>query len=254
MGYPNDEPICICLNFGVLCCGVVGSGKTDGEDTGMITRKFDRLVRFDERSREFPIRALVSKSAKPRSYTWSCPVCLDQGSEGACTGFAVSQEAAARPVKVTGITNAVARKVYKRAQQLDEWKGEDYEGSSVLGAMKAGQELGWYTEYRWAFGEEDLALAIGYKGPAVLGVNWYEGMGNADKDGLIHITGRLLGGHAILCNGYNHRKRIYRLHNSWGDQWGRQGDCFITAEDMMRLLSMRGEACIPVVRKKGVKK
>lgn len=28
---PNDKLICICLNFGVLCCGVVGSGKTDGE-------------------------------------------------------------------------------------------------------------------------------------------------------------------------------------------------------------------------------
>ena len=60
-------------------------------------RVFDRLVQFDERSRAFPIRALIDADAKPRSYTWQCPVWLDQGTEGACVGFGVSHEAAARP-------------------------------------------------------------------------------------------------------------------------------------------------------------
>lgn len=217
----------------------------------MITRTFDRLARFDERSRKYPIRALFSKHVTPRTKTWRCPVWLDQGTEGACTGFAVSHEAAASPVRVRGINADVARSIYHRARQLDEWPGENYEGSSVLGAMKAGQERGWYSEYRWAFGEEDLALAISYSGPAVLGINWYEGMSRPDRDGLIHPTGRQTGGHAILCRGYNATTKLYRLRNSWSFRWGVRGDCFISAAELSALLQNSGEACIPVVRQKG---
>jgi hypothetical protein len=144
----------------------------------------------------------------------------------------------------------VAREIYKRARQIDEWPGEDYEGSSVLAAMKAGQEKGWYQEYRWAFGEEDLALAVSRKGPCVLGINWYEGMCEIDSKGYIHPTGKLLGGHAILCKGYNVRKERYTLHNSWGRNWGIYGACYISKADMFSLLQMQGEACIPIIRSK----
>lgn len=215
-----------------------------------VTRVFDRRVRFDERSRNYPVRALIAADARPRSYTWRCEKWLDQGREGACTGFALAHEAAGRPVVVAGITNITAQDVYHRARELDEWPGEDYEGSSVLGAMKAGMERGWYKEYRWAFGEADLALAIGHCGPAVLGINWYEGMLTPDLFGKIRVSGAVAGGHAILCNGYNARRREYRLHNSWGEDWGQRGECIIGADDMARLLREQGEACIPVVRLK----
>lgn len=211
-------------------------------------RIFDRREHFDERSRDYPIRTMIRSLAKPRSYTWRCNVQLDQKSEGACAAFAMCHEAAARPVEVAGITNAVARSLYKRAQELDEWPGEDYEGSSVLAAMKAGQERGWYESYRWAFGEDDLALAIGYKGCAVLGIPWYEGMNTPDKNGLISVTGKYLGGHAICCRGINIKTGLYRLRQSWNETWGILGDCFISREDMVRLLKQNGEACIPIVR------
>lgn len=216
-----------------------------------IPRIFDRIRRFDRRSHNYPIRSILPRLVKPRSYTWRCDVQLDQGSEGACTGFGTSQEAAARPVVVKGITNDVARKVYYRARQLDDYPGEDYEGSSVLGAVKAGVELGWYKEYRWAFGEADLALAVGHKGPAILGVNWYSGMSEPDADGVIHVTGKLMGGHCIVCIGYNHTRRMYLLQNSWGKKWGIDGRCWISAADMATLLNRRGEACIPLVRAYG---
>lgn len=211
--------------------------------------KFGRRIQFDERSRNFPIRQII-KEAKRRSYTWSCKEVLDQGSEGSCTGFSVAHEAIARPVVIKNVTAKIAREIYKRAQQLDEWPGEDYEGSSVLAAIKAGQEKGWYKEYRWAFSEEDLALAVGYKGPAVIGVYWYEGMMEPDRKGLIKVEGDTLGGHAILCNGFNVKTGLYRLHNSWGWNWGISGECFISSADMARLLKEDGEACIPVVRGK----
>lgn len=215
------------------------------------SRVFGRLIEFDRRSREFPIRALFGPGAQRRSYTWDCPVWLDQGREGACVGFSISHEAAADPVPVAGVTNATARALYKRAQQLDDMPGEDYEGTSVLAGMKAGVEKGWYEEYRWAFGEDDLAVAIGAKGPAVLGIEWREGMLTPDAAGRIRPTGRVVGGHAILCRGYSAKNGMYRLRNSWGRKWGVDGDCFVSAADVRLLLSSRGEACIPLKRLMG---
>lgn len=212
-----------------------------------LRRVYDRVVHFDERSREFPARAAI-RSFAPRSRTWTCYVNLDQGVEGMCAGFAVSHEAASTPAVVPGITNAVARQVYRQAQRLDEWPGESYSGTSVLAAMKAGKARGWWAGYRWAFGEKDLAFALGYLGPAVLGVNWYAGMETPDAAGQIHATGELMGGHAILCIGYDAAKKLYRLHNSWGKTWCIGGDCFISAVDMVKLLSENGEAAIPMKR------
>jgi hypothetical protein len=213
-----------------------------------VVRKFGRLVEFDERSRLFPIRKLLPAVAKPRSYTWSCGVTLDQGSTSACTGFAMAQEWAARPVVVKGVTNTTGNDIYRLAQELDEWPGTNYEGSSVLGAAKAAEQLGKILEYRWAFGVDDLILAIGYHGPAVLGVNWYNGMMNPDAKGIIRVTGGVAGGHAILCNGYSITTKLFRLHNSWGPSWGIKGECFVTKMDMSRLLSEQGECCVPVRR------
>jgi hypothetical protein len=211
--------------------------------------KFGRLVEFDERSRNFPVRELLATD-KLRSYTWSCGIVLDQGNIGACTGFSVAQEAAAKPAVIKNITNQTGLEVYRRAQQLDEWPGENYEGSSVLGAIKAGTEKGWYKEYRWAFSENDLALAVGHHGPAVIGINWYDSMSTPNGKGIITVSGEIAGGHAILCNGFNVKTGLYRLHNSWGNVWGINGECFISRLDMIRLLQEDGEACIPVVRLK----
>lgn len=216
----------------------------------MTDPRLDRLVEFDERSRDFPVRALLRAPAEafpPRSYTWRCDVWLDQRSEGACTGFATAHEAAARPVKVP-VTEAVAREVYRRARQLDQWPGEDYSGSSVIAAVKAGQERGWYGEYRWAFGLEDLKLAVGYRGPAILGVNWYSGMFSTDRDGFVHATGSVEGGHAVLCHSVNVPGRFFKLHNSWGQDWGVAGEARISWEDLDKLLREDGEACVPVKR------
>jgi hypothetical protein len=210
-------------------------------------RTFGRLVGFDERSRQFSIRTVMPE--KPlRSYTWKCRVNLDQGSEGACTGFSVAQEAAAKPVVVKNIDNAVAIAVYRRAQELDPWAGKQHEGSTVLAAMKAAVERGWYREYRWAFNIEDLAVAVGYVGPAVLGINWHRSMSCPDDSGRITVSGGIAGGHAILCNGINKKTKLFRLHNSWGPDWGLRGECFIHWDDLAALLNQDGEACIPLKR------
>lgn len=227
--------------------------------------RLGRLLEFDRRSFEFPILDPVTASYPPRSYTWACPEVLSQGNVGACVGFSITHELAARPVKV-GIPEAtrdLAMRIYHAAQKIDPWPGEAYEGTSVLAGIKVAAQLGYYSEYRWAFGVDDLILALGYKGPAVLGVNWYSAMFTPDPAGLIRPLGSHVGGHAILANGIRTVFRagnehsldtldrdltLIRLHNSWGSSWGQAGECFISAADLATLLGQAGEACIPVKR------
>lgn len=211
--------------------------------------KLDRLVQFDERSRNFPVRTLVAEKP-PRSYTWACTQYLDQGREGACVGFSWTHELVAKPVPILGLTNQTAQAIYKRAQMLDQWEGESYEGTSVIAGAKAVMEAGYLKEYRWAFGLDDLILAIGYRGPAVLGINWYEGMFDTDSNGFVRVTGGIAGGHAILARGVSVRNRFVLLHNSWGSDWGMNSTAKISFEDLDRLLREQGEACIPTFRTK----
>jgi hypothetical protein len=54
-------------------------------------RRFGRRIRFDPRSRAWPLREILPD--KPiRSYTWRCAACLDQGQEGSCVGHGVAHE------------------------------------------------------------------------------------------------------------------------------------------------------------------
>jgi len=209
----------------------------------------DRIVQFDERSRKYPIRAAV-KTKKERSYTWRCKIHLNQGAEGACVGFGIAHELAARPSEVKSLTNKFAReKIYWEAQKIDPWPGgaypgarPGYEGTSVLAGVKVAQKLGYFDSYYWGFSLNDLALGVGYRGPAVLGISWMEGMYDTDKKGFIHVTGSVAGGHCILCRGINVKKNYFLLRNSWGKNWGIDGDCKVSFLDMEKLLKDNGEA------------
>lgn len=212
-------------------------------------RRLDRLESFDEESRQFPISSTLDKKKKERSHTWRCNSWLDQKNEGACCGFGICHELAARPSEVQGLTNDYARtKIYWEAQKIDPWDGgaypganPRYEGTSVLAGIKVAQKLGWFDEYRWAFTFKDLILGVGYNGPAVLGIKWYNDMYRPDRNGFITPTGGVAGGHCIIANSVDVKKRIFTLHNSWGKNWGINGECHITFDDMEKLIKDRGE-------------
>lgn len=215
--------------------------------------RLGRIVQYDQRNRNFPIRRVLPTPLTPRSMTWLCSAYLDQGSVGACVGFCISHEGVARPDIVPGISYEVAMEVYKRAQELDPWPGTDYEGTSVLAGLKAGVERGWYQEFRWAFSLNDLILGVGHHGPAVLGVNWYDSMFTPDPDGMLHVNGSIAGGHSLLAVGVSIPKQKFRLHNSWGKSFGLLGDCFISFADMEKLLLEQGEAAFPRPPSRGAK-
>lgn len=228
----------------------------------------DRRVSFDEKSRGF--RAVEGIEEKPlRSKQWQCNTHNDQGSEGACVGFAWSHELAAKP-KVIETDADYALRIYNRARQLDEWEGEDYSGTSVLAGIKAVMEIEnskgnpLIKEYRWAFGAEDVVRTLGYKGPVVLGIEWHSSQYYPDENGRIWLNGDVVGGHAILAKGINivwkdpngpatfdnvdDLNSLITLHNSWGESWGKGGDAWFTVYELNYLLGRDGEACIPFRR------
>jgi hypothetical protein len=67
---------------------------------------------------------------------------LDQGTEGACTGFGLATNVnylLRRRKVIPDSTDVSPWMLYQLAKRYDEWPGEDYEGSSARGAMK-----GWH--------------------------------------------------------------------------------------------------------------
>jgi hypothetical protein len=219
--------------------------------------RLDRLVEFDEASREYPVGAVLGRVGAPQqpvTKLWPVGLWLNQGQEGACEGFGFGHELAAGPVPVAGLTDRFAREtIYWGTQKIDPWPGgaypgaiPSYEGTSVLsGAKFMTNTLHAYTGYHWAFSLNEVALAISYLGPVVLGIPWYAGMYKPNSSGVIRPTGSLVGGHCILAVGYDATAVTFRLHNSWGRSWGQDGAATIAGKDLDNLLHQQGEACIP---------
>lgn len=229
--------------------------------------RLDRLPQFDTRSRNFPVALdpLFSKTLKGKTH--QLPLRLDQGSEGACVGFSRAHDLAASPSPIKGMSDAKANEIYKLAQTLDEWPGENYSGTSVLAGVKAAQQLGCIGEYRWAFGIDDVLGAIASVGPVVFGIPWLDSMFDPDELGRLDCSGETAGGHAIIGRSihvprdgwivisrtWKGRTRTLRwksakpyvgLTNSWKDDWGVFGEAWIAADDLENLLDDWGEACI----------
>ena len=219
------------------------------DGTQVEDKALDRLEEFDEKSRNFPITA-VNKDKSFRSYTWRCLDWFDQGREGACVGFALGHELAARPAEVRGMHyDWLVRDVYWEAQKIDPWPGGSYpganpryDGTSILAGVKVLHKKKFFGEYRWAFGIDDLIMGLGRNGPATLGIPWYQNMYHPDSNGYIRKGGLRVGGHAILARAVNVRTETITLRNSWGKSWGKDGDCYIKFHDLEALLKERGEA------------
>lgn len=212
-------------------------------------RRLDCISHFDPKSRAFLSRDLLE--ADPiTTKVWPLSICLDQGNEGACVGFGFSHELAAEPAPVPGVTNEKAIALYKRAQDLDEWPGNKYEGTSVLAGAKACQEGGFLDAYFWATSALEVAQAISHIGPVVIGVDWLTGMEEPDAVGFIHAVGSKRGGHCVCLHGvFNKEGTIwFRGQNSWGTAWGDKGGFFIALSDLQVLVDSQGAFCVPTSR------
>jgi hypothetical protein len=190
---------------------------------------------------------------------------LDQGSEGACTGFGLAAVAnfllATRRDSHDSIPVS-ARMLYEMAKRNDEWPGERYEGSSGRGAMKGWHKFGVCSETLWPykFGGKDpnpnhKRLADARERPlgAYFRVNHrdlvamhsaltetgilyataivHSGWDTVKKDGIIKYSPKPLGGHAFAIVGYD--SDGFWIQNSWGGKWGRGGFARVSYYDWL---------------------
>jgi hypothetical protein len=224
--------------------------------------------------REHPDPALVAKYLPTYQ-----PLVRDQLGDGACTGFGLSAminfvlwwEATeanggvppSKPVLVS------PRMLYHLARIYDEWDGEDYEGSSCRGAMKAWHRHGACVEQMWPYGNgkfvrpvsgwqrdaaertlgayyrvdkdsvADMQAAIHEVGAVYVSADVHAGWALKRKRGAAPLTAppeivlpspmASVGGHAFALVGYTPTGFI--VQNSWGGSWGFHGFAVLTYMD-----------------------
>lgn len=178
----------------------------------------------------------------------------DQGKEGSCTGHALAAVAEMLYWRKLGNPPDFSERwAYEKSKKYDEWPGEDYDGSSIRGAVKAWSKEGICEEKHWPYkpgkrgtpgpkaaenaalypvekyerclGLENMKHAIHYRGAIIVGASihrgWFEAKGKKiigfapDKD--------IVGGHAFIMVGYNDSKGFFWVKNSWGSEWGIEG-------------------------------
>jgi len=211
-----------------------------------------REIKIDERDKKYLIENKITlpKTTSTQMYWDDNGWWGDQGRTSQCVGYAWAHFIDDGPIKHLGSKpNIQPSIIYKEAQKIDEWPGENYAGTSVRAGAKYLKSQNKIGSYLWAYNLDILIKTVLTQGPVVVGTNWYNGMFYPDRNGLIKITGRLVGGHAYVINGVDTRKQLFRIKNSWGRSWGVNGSAFISFANMQRLIRENGEICLAVENK-----
>ena len=202
---------------------------------------------------EFASMRTVPPDAPIKS-VWHPPVDrepLDQGSVGACTGYATAECLSTAPY-TRALTSAEALAIYSRATQIDGIDGvyppEDT-GSTGWAAMRAAVDLGLCGGF--SMSSTLTGLLVGLQTvPVTIGIPWMSGCDAPDiTSGLVRPTGELEGGHELCVVGCDVDDHTVVIRNSWGD-WGVQyqggaGYFLIGWTDLEILLASGGDVCIP---------
>jgi hypothetical protein len=185
-------------------------------------------------------------SALPAYKVWENGVILDQGQEGSCVGHGWAAWENARPKGfVVQQDHDYAVGWYERAQELDEWPGTDYEGTSVRAGAKVAQERGFLDVYVWAAGRSEIDAWVLSMGPVVIGSKWYYSMDSPDADGFLNVDigSGVRGGHCFLLLGKGPASN-YKFQNSWGESYADEGCFRMTPDNLTRLIAAGGfSAC-----------
>jgi hypothetical protein len=113
------------------------------------------------------------------------PEILDQGDEGACTGFALAAVINFLLRSRNFDRRVSPRMLYDMARRYDEWPGEEYEGSSARGAMKGWVAHGvakvdsWTTDMK---GPKHLTPALAVEARMTPGGAYYRVMHRQVRD------------------------------------------------------------------------
>jgi len=191
---------------------------------------------------------------------------LDQGDEGACTGFGLATVAnyllRARKIQPEKSASVSPRMLYELAKRYDEWPGRSYEGSSCRGAVKGWQKHGVCRESLWRHSSHtrhtltetrrrdaarrplgayyrvnvksltDMHAALAEVGVLYVSSDVHAGWDAVRRNGSIPSRKQIVGGHAYALVGFD--EVGFWLQNSWGPGWGKGGFARLGYDDWLR--------------------
>ena len=188
---------------------------------------------------------------------------LDQGHEGACTGFGLASVVhylllthKVEPDK----TRVSPHMLYDLARRYDEWPGTGDTGSSCRGAMKGWHKHGVCRESLWAGSDAGAVIddrraedagrrplgaylrvnhvslvamhsAITEAGVLYASARVHEGWDMVGANGLVAQSDHIAGGHAFAIVAYD--QDGFWIQNSWGAAWGKQGFGHVGYDDWL---------------------
>ena len=195
---------------------------------------------------------------------------LNQGKEGACTGFGLAAVINLLNVQKRDLQfKASPRMLYEMAKKHDEWPGEDYAGSSCRGAIRGWKNMGVCSDEKWRYSADepgeltverakaaractvgayyrlrpeisDYHAALNEVGAIYVSADvhsgWFTPKAASARDlAVITPASTTEGGHAFAIIGYNSQGFI--VQNSWGPKWGTKGYAIWLYEDWLQNIS-----------------
>jgi C1A family cysteine protease len=186
-----------------------------------------------------------------------CPPVVDQGQLGSCTANALAGALAFLEIKDNLFDNAFSRLfIYYNERVLENTVNSDAgaeirDGIKTLAAQGACYETTWpyiiaeftvdpptvaYTEgsthlileYSRILTLADMQACLDAGFPFVFGFTVYESFESdvVTQTGVVPMPGPMesvLGGHAVVCVGYDDTQQRFICRNSWGIDWGQAG-------------------------------
>lgn len=191
----------------------------------------------------------------------------NQGSIGSCTAFATAVGLMeSTQIELQGELSLPLSPLFlyyatrERARQVNQDAG-----ASLRDVIKTAAEVGVCAESEWpydttkwavkppqsAYDANDKLVVSNYyrvanlaemrqslasTNPVVFGLMLYDSFEMVGADGKVPVPNtdkeNLLGGHALLAVGYNDRDKVIIVRNSWGEDWGDKGYCYIPYDYM----------------------
>lgn len=192
----------------------------------------------------------------------------NQGDTNSCTANAMAGAYEYLANRLLNRSDDVSRLfIYYNARELDGDVAID-EGTYLKSCIKVLRKHGACSEATWAFNpaqileqpsteayeeaanfviedayrvkvdmyEMQSCLADGY--PFAFGLQLFSSFQAAGSNGLVPMPDpdneKHDGGHAMLCVGYSDADQVFIVRNSWGEEWGEQGYCYIPYDYMTK--------------------
>jgi len=201
-------------------------------------------------------RKQISKLPKKVDLRKKMPLLFDQGELGSCTANAISSLMTYEmPIEKRRVFSRLF--IYFNERQIEHTINSD-SGAQIRDGIKSVSKIGCCPEDSWPYiiskfrikptnscyaeGMKNIVTLysrvprdlnsmkslLANKKAFVFGFSVYESFesDSVAKTGVLNLpkpNEKLLGGHAVMCVGYNDKTSRFIIRNSWGDMWGNKG-------------------------------